>query len=139
MTDIMKLAEALFTRIEWQSVNDPVTIEDMAGYIMEAIKTLYVMTGRAMLFSDELIIKTEELYIFKETLPLDEQEYVLVTAQVDFLRKVQTSVDNLTSYTTDALSVSHGDKPYANLKNTIAELESKRRTIWYKMTRYHLL
>nr|DAO42681.1 MAG TPA: hypothetical protein [Caudoviricetes sp.] len=35
--------------------------------------------------------------------------------------------------------MSHGDKPYANLKNTIAELESKRRTIWYKMTRYHLL
>jgi hypothetical protein len=102
MTDIMKLAEALFTRIEWQSVNDPVTIEDMTGYIVEAIKTLYVMTGRAMLFSDDLIIKTEETYVFKETLPLDEQEYVLVTAQVDFLRKVQTSVDNLTSYTTDA-------------------------------------
>ena len=56
MTDIMKLAEALFTRIEWQSVNDPVTIEDMTGYIVEAIKTLYVMTGRAMLFSDDLII-----------------------------------------------------------------------------------
>lgn len=102
MTDIMKLAEALFTRIEWQSVNDPVTIEDMTGYIVEAIKTLYVMTGRAMLFSDDLIIKTEETYVFKEMLPLDEQEYVLVTAQVDFLRKVQTSVDNLTSYTTDA-------------------------------------
>ena len=102
MTDIMKLAEALFTRIEWQSVNDPVTIEDMTGYIVEAIKTLYVMTGRAMLFSDDLIIKTEEAYVFNETLPLDEQEYVLVTAQVDFLRKVQTSVDNLTSYTTDA-------------------------------------
>lgn len=102
MTDIMKLAEELFTRIEWQSVNDPVTIEDMTGYIVEAIKTLYVMTGRAMLFSDDLIIKTEETYVFKETLPLDEQEYVLVTAQVDFLRKVQTSVDNLTSYTTDA-------------------------------------
>lgn len=102
MTDIMKLAEALFTRIEWQSVNDPVTIEDMTGYIVEAIKTLYVMTGRAMLFSDDLIIKTEGAYVFKVTLPLDEQEYVLVTAQVDFLRKVQTSVDNLTSYTTDA-------------------------------------
>ena len=59
--------------------------------------------------------------------------------QIAFLRKVQTTVDDLTSYTTDALSVTHGDKPYANLQQTISDLESMRRTIWYKMARYHLL
>lgn len=47
MTDIIRLAKTLFKRIEWQHVPYDVTLEDLTFYIAEAIKHLYVMTGRA--------------------------------------------------------------------------------------------
>ena len=62
-----------------------------------------------------------------------------MTAEIDLYRKVQSSVNELTSYTTDAMTVSHGDKPFANLQTTIDDAESRREKIWYKMIRYHLL
>ena len=62
-----------------------------------------------------------------------------MTAEIDLYRKAQTAVNELTSYTTDAMAVSHGDKPFANLQTTIMDAESRREKIWYKMIRYHLL
>ena len=140
VTEIEPLAKSLFRRIEWQNVTDPVTIEDLTQYIADGIRHLYTMTGRALQFSEEKFVLDDKIYMsFADDLPLDEQEYVILSAQIDFLRKVQTTVDDLTSYTTDAMSVTHGDKPYANLQQTITDLESMRITIWYKMGRYHLL
>lgn len=84
--------------------------------------------------------RAESMYeSFSETLPLDERQYVLVSAEICFYSKVQTSVDALTSYSTDALSVTHGDKPFANLQQKIGDLKMEQRQIWYKMTRYHHL
>ncbi len=87
-----------------------------------------------------MFVKEEDVYVsFEEDLPLDEEEYVLVVAEIFFLQKVQSTVDQLTSYSTDALSVTHGDKPFANLQQRITDLKNDRREIWYKMTRYHHL
>lgn len=141
MTDMTILAKVLYDRIKWQNTPDPVTINDMTRYVADAIRHLYTMTGRALRFSEGLFTKGDEGYYteFAEDLPLDEREYVILSAQIAFLRDVQSSVDDLTSYSTDAMSVTHGDKPYANLQQTITDLESMRRSIWYKMGRYHLL
>lgn len=112
----------------------------MCDHIAEAIRYLYVITGRALTFSDDMFIKEDDLFVsFTETLALDEQEYVLVTSEIDFFKKVQSNVSDLTSYTTDAMSVSHGDKPFANLQQKIEDLVSIQNKIWYKMIRYHLL
>lgn len=98
------------------------------------------MTGRSSSFSENMFEMNGELHLsFSADLPLDEREYVLVTAEIAFYKKVQKTVDTLTSYTTDALSVTHGDKPFANLQQTITDLKADQREIWYKMTRYHHL
>lgn len=47
MTDIVLLAEKLYQRIEWQNVPEMMTIEDLTVLISDAIRHLYVMTGRA--------------------------------------------------------------------------------------------
>lgn len=87
-----------------------------------------------------MFVRSGDLYTeFSDTLPLDEQMYVLVSAEIRFYQKVQTTVDALTSYSTDALSVTHGDKPFANLKETIDGLKEEQRVLWYKMVRYHHL
>lgn len=141
MTDIVDLAMRLRSRIEWQNVPEDITQDDMTEMIANGIRHLYVMTGRSLMFSDRMFIMDNEgMYLtFSETLQLDEEEYVLVTAELEFYRKVQTSVSDQTSYTTDAMSVSHGDKPFANLQQKIGDQTSDQRRIWYKMCRYHLL
>lgn len=45
-------------------------------------------------------------------------------------------MNNIVSYTTDALSVANADKPYGHLQDTIGALENERRIVFYKMTDY---
>lgn len=140
MTDVVNLARRLFQRIEWQSVPDAVGEDELIEFVADAIRYLYVMTGRTMQFTEDMFISEDGIYVqFAGDLMLDEQEYVLVTAEIAFYRKVQASVDNITSYTTDAMAVTHGDKPFANLQQKIADLDVRQRMIWYKMARYNIL
>lgn len=87
MTDIMELANKLYTRVKWQNVPEPVTQEDLTELIADAIRHLYVMTGRALTFDEEWFIKEEpddgegepekDVYLyFVPDIPLDEKEYV---------------------------------------------------------------
>lgn len=64
---------------------------------------------------------------------------MLTTAEIAFYKKVQASVDDITSYTTDAMAVTHGDKPFANIQQKIIDLDTRQRMIWYKMARYNIL
>lgn len=139
MTDVIALASRLFDRIEWQNTPDDVTKDDLAVMIADAIRYLYVVTGRALEFNESMFSKGEDTYTFAPILQLDEQEYVILTAEINFYTKVQTGVSDQVSYTTDAMSVSHGDKPFANLQQKLVDLEARRRIIWYKMIRFHLL
>ena len=139
MTDVIALAARLFDRVEWQRTPDVVSRDDLVDMIVDAIRYLYVVTGRTFEFSESMFTKGEDEYTFAPSLQLDEQEYVLLTAEISFYTKVQTGVSDQVSYTTDAMSVSHGDKPFANLRQKISELEERRRIIWYKMIRFHLL
>ena len=140
MTDIVLLAHKLYQRIEWQTVPDVVTQEDLTVFIADAIRHLYVMTGRGLSFEESDFVFEDGLYVsFADDLPLDEREYVLITAEIAIYRKAQTTVNELTSYSTDAMTVTHGDKPFANLQQTIMDAEKRQNQIWYKMCRYHLL
>lgn len=60
----------------------------------------------------------------------------MLVAQIAFFKRVQTDVNNIVSYTTDALSVANADKPYGHLQDTIGALENERRIVFYKMTDY---
>lgn len=139
MTDVMALSRKQFGRIEWQVVPQDVGQEEISAMIADGIRNLYVMTGRALQFSDSMFELDGGLYVsFSEDLPMDEELYVLICAEIGFYRKVQSDVTELTSYTTDGMSVSHGDKPFANQQQKINDLEKDKRVIWYKMTRYHM-
>ena len=62
--------------------------------VADAIRYLYVVTGRALEFDESLFTKGGEEYVFASTLQLDEQEYVLLTAEINFYTKVQTGVSD---------------------------------------------
>ena len=147
MTNITELANELREIVAWQRTPEELSESNYEKMIIFGIKTLYIDTGRANAYSNDMIIieETEDPpttvtnVLFSETLPIDEEKYVLLVAQIVFFKKVQSDVNNIVSYTTDALSVANADKPYAHLQDTISNLENERRIVFYKMTNYSFL
>lgn len=140
MTNVTHIAERLFRKIKWQEVPEEVNHEDLMDLVCDAIRKLYVISGRALTFSEDMFIDDEHFEImFSEDLQLDETEWVLLESQIEFYKTCQSNVDNLTSYTTDAMAVTHGDRPYKNLGETIDRLKEEQNTIWYRMVRFNQL
>ena len=80
----------------------------------------------------------DEYFGYDADFPLDERRYIQICSLINFFAKVQSDVNNAFGYTTNALTVTNADKPYANLKDTIGNLDNERRIIYYKMVRYTL-
>lgn len=144
MTSVDALADELESRVYMQRLEEPFTRDEYEALIVNAIKRLYVDTGRALIYNNDMFTTNpaEEdepvnptLY-FTADLHVDEEEYVLLIAEQAFLKIIQKDVNTMVSYTTDALSVQHGDKPYANLADSIEKLENLRRELLYRMIRY---
>lgn len=162
VTDITKLARRLFNRIEWQDTLETVTRDDLCRMIAEAIRYLYILVGKGEQdvesrfvyeeatepaeeettdeTSEEEEEETEPVPLFfTDDLKPDEQLYVIMTAELDFYKKVQSQYDGMTSYTTDAMAVTHGDAPFKNLQSKIDGAKKERDVVWWRMIRYNLL
>ena len=129
MTDVEQLAAELKQRTEWQDTPVDLADEDYQDMIVQAVRHLYVMTGRYLQFDSESEFE----------LTADEYEYVLTTAEMGFYRKVQSDVNRIVGYSTDAMTITNADKPYANLSQTLTELANRQRILYYKMVRFTLL
>lgn len=137
MIDIAALTEELHRRVEWQKTPEEVFRDDLAGFVLLGIKDLMIMTGRAAQYTEANIAYDDDMPVsYDASILADEQEYVLIVAQIAFFNKVKTDVNNHVGYTTDALSVTHADKPFRYLGETIAGLERQKRALWFKMARY---
>ena len=141
MTDVVKLAHKLYRKINQQQVPDRVGWVDLVHWIEDAIEAYYSLNGKALQFSDEMFEMDESgnAATFKDDLKVDEQQWVLLQAQIYFFQWVQASVNTDKSYTTDAMSVTHGDKPYEHIADTLEKLVADRDRVWYQMNRYNTL
>jgi len=140
MLNITKLATWLKEKTEWQETPVPLTDANYINMVIDGIERLFVDTGRSDQYDEELYktIEDTEDYGYDYVFPLDERRYIQICAQINFFSKVQSDVNNTFGYSTDALTVTNADKPYANLKDTIGNLDNERRIIYYKMVRYTL-
>lgn len=137
MTSITELVEEVKEATAWQRTPEPMTQGDYERLINNAIKTLFIDTGRTFQFKKEYFTQDENgNSVFDYDFEIDEEKYILLTAQIGFFKKVQSDVNNIVSYSTDALSVTSADKPYTHLQDTIGELENERRIVFYKMSRF---
>ena len=141
MTDVVALAQRLYRRINQQTTPEPVGWVDLVHMIEDAIEDLYVISGRSNQYSEEMFEMDESgnACTFEKDLALDERKWVIKKAEIEFYKWVQSSVDDQTSYSTDAMSVTHGDKPYEHIASTIDKLTAELNRIWYTMTRYNQL
>lgn len=167
MLNITKLADWLKEQTEWQETPVPLTEKNYINMVIDGIERLFVDTGRSeeydeglykiVIISKETEEETEEIepeeegeeesgeeetgeqyYAYDADFPLDERRYIQICSQMNFFAKVQSDVNNTFGYSTDALTVTNADKPYANLKDTLDKLDNERRIIYYKMVRYTL-
>ena len=136
-TSITELIQELRDQTEWQRT--PVKLSDKNYYdmIVYGLKRLYIDTQRASVYDKSTIEQREDgTFWFDQDLLIDEKAYVLICAQINFFKKVASDVNNIVGYTTDALTVTNADKPYANIKDSISSLENERRITYYKMVRF---
>lgn len=129
MTDMQRMAQELKQRTEWQDTPVVLAEDDYLEIVRQAVRHLYVMTGRYTQYDDKTDI----------SLSTDEYEYVLTTAEIGFYRRVQSDVNRIVGYSTDAMTITNADKPYANISQTVNELLNRQRILYYKMTRFVLL
>ena len=134
MTTLEALVDQLKEQTAWQRTPEELEYEDYLRIVIRGIKTLFIDTGRAEEFSSDMFRD----YEFNYHLAIDEEKYVLLVSQIEFFKKVQSDVNNIVGYTTNALSVTNADKPYAHLQDTIQNLENERRIVFYKMRRYSM-
>lgn len=121
------------------SITSDEKTEMMINAIVAGIEDLFVVTGRSGAYRNyEYVIDYDTEYIseFSYDLQLDEELYVLCYAQMEIFKKVRTQYTELLGYTTNALSVTNADKPYAYVTTTINELSSQLKVYYYKMVRF---
>jgi len=135
---VTRMANELKELTEWQKTPEAILFDQYVYMIIRGIKKLYIDTNRPASYDDSLLIEEDGEIIYNVNMPINEQEYVLICAQMIFYQKVQTDVNNIVGYTTNALTITNADKPYANLQNTLDTLELERRRIYYKMVTYSL-
>lgn len=141
-TSITKMAERLRDKTAWQRTPTPLYEDDYIQMVIYGIERLYIDTARASVYDTSLYHYADEddkELVYDVDLPIDEQAYALLCAQIHFFQQVAADVNNIVGYTTDALTVTNADKPYANIKDTIANLENERRITHYKMVSYTML
>ena len=157
MTDLIKMAQRLHRRIKWQEIPEEMDSSDLIDILEDAIRMLYVISGRTFLFSEDKFIDHIEVEVppeeeggeptieevecayFEDDLELDEQEWVLLEGEIAFYNLALSNVDDLQSYTTDAMAVTHGDKPYKNIKQTVDDRKAKQDIVWTRMVRFNQL
>ena len=102
---------------------------------------MFIATGKAMQFDTDWLTFSDEGVLVSTTqdLKIDELRYAFLKAKIEFFKRIQTDVNNIVGYTTDALTVTNADKPYQNLAQTIEGLEKELRQIFYTMIRHAYL
>lgn len=136
MTDIVELAEKLKSKIEWQklpTVSKSEINSMLRSAVLEGIEDLFVVTGRATAYANYVRDDEDE---FGYDLLLDEKLYVMCYAEMTVYQKVRTQYTDLLGYTTNALTVTNADKPYAYMTGTIDELKKRLELYYYKMVRF---
>ena len=139
MLNITDLAAELQEITAWQETPVPLDLKDYVKMVIRALRKFFVDINHPSEFDITLYTTDDDgkVYYDREFL-IDEEEYILTLCKIEFFKRVQTDVNNTFGYTTNALTVTNADKPYANLKNTIDDLEHERRINFNKMVRYTL-
>lgn len=139
MLNVTELASELQELTAWQETPMPLTDADYTKIVIRAVKKFFVDINHPEEYVLSLWITDEDDNpCYNREFNITEEWYILILCRIEFFKRVQTDVNNSFGYTTDALAVTNADKPYANLKDTLDNLEHERRIVFNKMVQYTL-
>lgn len=137
MLNLTEMAEELQELTAWQETPELLSSSDYLRMVKRSVRRFFVDINYPTDYNTDLFVEDGDLYYNREFLA-DEYEYILCLCKIEFFHRVQSDVNNTFGYSTDALTVTNADKPYANLQQTINDLEHERRILFNKMIRYTL-
>lgn len=129
-TRFAMLIENFRRRVKLQQVPIDYDDDDYVFQLIEGIKQLYVDLGIVEEFANDFDYKS---LVFKRDLSLTEEEYILVCAAIYFYQVVQQDVNTIVGYSTDSLTITNADKPYANIANEIDKLTRRQTELFWKL------
>lgn len=136
MLDVSKMIARLRMDMSMFNIAANLTDEQFAYFFIIGLERFYNATGQGYENVDALLTYdplTEELISVDRDFSTIERSYVLVCAKIAIGKWAQANKAELVSYTTDALSVAHGDKPFKNITEMVGALEQERRELHYKL------
>lgn len=139
MLNVTEVAEELKELTAWQETPEKLDTSDYVKMVVRAIKKFFVDINHPTDYNPSLWTtndKNETCY--DRDFLLDEEEYIKILCRMEFFQRVQMDVNNSFGYSTNALTVTNADKPYANLKDTLEDIQHERRIAFNKMIRYTL-
>lgn len=139
MTNVTEIIEEVMMDLALQpTAASDVDEDDYETFVKKSIRDLYVQTGRAAQYTSDLYSYSRGTLYLADDLLADEIQYIILSAEMWILDAIAKSVSEAVSYTTDALSITGGDKPYKNIRGQVEALDQQRRRVFYTMHRYTL-
>ena len=138
MLNVTEMAEEVQEITAWQETPQPLFTDDYVKMVVRALKKFFVDINHPEEYDINLWIKEDETLYYDRDFLVDEEEYIKILCQIEFFKRVQSDVNNAFGYTTNALSVTNADKPFANLQQSLNDLQQERRIDFNKMIRYTL-
>ena len=138
MLNATELAEELYELTAWQKTPELLGDSDYLKMVVRGVRRFFRDINHPEEYDITLWINDNGVLYYDRDFLIDEVEYILILCRTEFFQRVQLDVNNAMSYKTDALTVSNADKPFANLQNTLNDLDNERRMAFHKMTRYSL-
>lgn len=108
------------------------TDEDYANLVIDGIRGLYVDLNKSADYVNEFD-EDEMCFINGKKLLISEREYILLKAHLSFYKQIQADVNNIVGYSTDSLTVTNADKPYANISGEMERLERRLIDLFFKV------
>ena len=107
------------------------TEQDYDLLIVEGIKGLYVDLNKSAVYRTEF--DEQNLSFIDKELLISEEEYILLKAHLSFYKMVQADVNTIVGYSTDSLTITNADKPYANLNAEMERIEKRLVELFFKV------
>lgn len=130
--EFLELVEKLCQKTKYQNTAISLTIseEDYYLLILDGIKTLYIDLNREDRFEKDI---DEKSFVINTKFSIAEIEYIINSACIGYYNLIQGTVNTLYGYSTDALTITNADKPYANISNEIDRLRNRQIVLFHKL------
>lgn len=139
MLNVTEMAKELQELTAWQETPEPLALADYVKMVVRAVKKFFVDINHPTEYdTTRWTTDEEDDTCYDRNFLLDEEQYIMILSRIEFFSRVQTDVNNAFGYSTNALTVTNADKPYANLKDTLSDIQHERRIAFNKMVRYTL-